>query len=223
MFDYGQVLKILLEWKTDPNVVDAQGFTPLHWACYTGNENMINCLIWHGAHVNMEDSNGVPPLFAAVQHGHKRSTLAMLHAQARLDKVNKQGHTALMLAASMGHIDTVRLLLVYGADLSVIDPDGLTAHDHARARKRLSVLDLLLQCSLNRDKSLPRRKERHLSFQGNKDSPRCAKTKTHDHRALLDSWEGHQQELYNHSNQQVVCDIFVRLDDFKKKHDAKAA
>jgi len=217
MFIHENVLDVLLEWKIDPNVVDAQGFTPLHWACYAGNEHMIGSLISNGAHVNLVDADGVPPLFAAVQHGHLRSTLSMLHARARLDKVNKLGHTALMLAASRGHVDTVRLLLVYGADLSVIDPDGLTAHDHARAHRRLGVLDLLLESSLNRETSASGRPTRRMSLQSNKD-PSCSLGQL----ASVDSWEAHQQQLYYRVNQEVVCDIFVRLDDFRRKHAEKA-
>lgn len=176
---------------------------------------MIINLIIHGASVNTADINGVSPLLTAVQHGHARAALVLLQAHARIDTVNKLGQTALMLASSRGHEDAVRLLLLYGADLSVIDPEGLTAHDHARARKRLKVLDMLLQSSLDRTHSLPHCRRRRLSLQTALTNSEEKKVKT---APCLDSWEGHQQQLYLRSNQEVVCDIFIRLDDFRREH-----
>lgn len=198
----------------DPNLTDASGLSPLHWACYTGNLETVACLIRYGAHVNAVDVNGTPPLFIAVQHGHTRVILAMLHARATLDTVDKFGHTSLMLASSRGQEDAVRLLLVFGSDPSLIDHDGLTAHDHARSRRRLRVLDMLLQSSLNRTVSHPGQLKRCISLPTLLDLPT---TKSHDYFSA-ESWEGHQQQLYHRANKEIVCDMFVRLDDFKRTH-----
>lgn len=201
------------ERNADPNITDANGLSPLHWACYAGNMEMIAYLIVKGAHVNAVDSNGTPPIFAAVRHGHTRAILALLHAHANLNTVDKLGHTSLMLAASNGHEEAVRLLLVYGANPSMIDPEGLTAHDHARARRQLRVLDMLLQSSLNRDNA------RHLRRCNSLPSMCNALALQQNDYDSQESWEGHQQQLYHRANKEIICDLFVRLDDFKNKNN----
>mmetsp|Transcript_26134 Transcript_26134/g.49647 ORF Transcript_26134/g.49647 Transcript_26134/m.49647 type:complete len:329 (+) Transcript_26134:74-1060(+) len=220
MFDQASVLKILLASSVNPNVTDSGGLSPLHWACYSGNVDMVSDLISHGALVNANDENGIPPLFTAVQHGHIMVTLAMLHAQARVNQVDRLGRTPLMVAASRGHDETVRMLLVYGADPSIIDLNGLTAHDHARGCKRIRTLDILLQSSLNRTNSSPLHVKRCLSL---KTMGKTTRTEiaSRTEMASLDTWEGHQQQLYYRANKEIVCDMFVRLDDFRKNHLAK--
>jgi Ca2+-binding EF-hand superfamily protein len=45
------------------------GWMPLHYACYRGNENIVNELLNNGAKINGTNNDGFTPLFYAVQQG----------------------------------------------------------------------------------------------------------------------------------------------------------
>jgi ankyrin repeat protein len=57
-----EVAEFLLAKGVDPNVMNSQGQTPLHWVAYGPHVAVAKLLLHHGADVNVKDGNGRTPL-----------------------------------------------------------------------------------------------------------------------------------------------------------------
>lgn len=57
------------KYKIDININDKVGSTALHWACYTGSENVLNFLLAMNPEINAQDNDGYTPLHLAVISG----------------------------------------------------------------------------------------------------------------------------------------------------------
>lgn len=202
----------LQESNANPNASDNDGVTPLHWACYLGDVKLITPLLAYGANVSSVTKDGTRPLLIAASYGHVRAILLLLHAGANLSDVDSKGRTAPMLASARGHTDAVRLLLLYGADPSILDGSKLSAADHAFTARHNTVLDVLLHACLNR---IPQEKSRRCS-----DCPHPPHTrKLARSRSAAqdedDSWQKHQQDLYDRLSKEIVGDLYARLWNFR--------
>lgn len=187
------------------NSADRDGVTPLFWACYAGNADMMRSLLEHGANVNVVDkSTGYTPLFLTALYGHTEATQVLLTNQASLHVVDNIGRTPLMLAASGGRQDTVRVLLLHGANPARVDAEGLSCIDHAHLGSHDIVVDQLMKFRTRRV-SLP------LCSTYDVSSP-----SRQVQLSSSDNWEKSQQVLYCCLNREIVCDIFVRLTMFKQ-------
>jgi cytohesin len=58
---------------SDVNTASADGMTPLHWACVTGNAEMVNLLLQHGADPDLRNEalDGLTPLDLADSMGYQ--------------------------------------------------------------------------------------------------------------------------------------------------------
>lgn len=63
--------RLLLEWKADPNVAQAGGWTPLHQAAAHGRSEMAELLLSHGASREIESDDGRTPVEMARLKGHE--------------------------------------------------------------------------------------------------------------------------------------------------------
>ena len=70
-FVHPKLLAMLLEYGLDPNSVDSNGWTPLHWAAKRGDAARIAMLEDAGAIFSMASINGWTPDDVATFHGHK--------------------------------------------------------------------------------------------------------------------------------------------------------
>lgn len=66
-----ELVKLLLEWKADPNVAQAGGWTPLHQAAAHGREEAAKILLDHGASLTVKSDDGRTPLEMARAKGHE--------------------------------------------------------------------------------------------------------------------------------------------------------
>ena len=55
----------------NPNYEDEEGTTPLHWAVWNGNLQLVSALVACGANVEKCDKYGVTALFLAKNWGYK--------------------------------------------------------------------------------------------------------------------------------------------------------
>ncbi|KIY73404.1 ankyrin [Cylindrobasidium torrendii FP15055 ss-10] len=110
---------------SDPSCVDAQGWTPLHWACSKGSTLVREMLLERGAALDIRDSHGWTPLFWASFSGDVEAVKSLLSRGA--DHLAKDIHSwsALQWAASRGERRaTVAQLVKHGADYLAKDEAG---------------------------------------------------------------------------------------------------
>jgi hypothetical protein len=82
---YGMIklVKLQLQMGVSPNVVDAVGNTPLHYAAAAGNLEMMRLLIQHGANVQAVSEAGETALHSAIANGQSEGVKLLLKAGAR--------------------------------------------------------------------------------------------------------------------------------------------
>ncbi|KAL2854509.1 ankyrin repeat-containing domain protein [Aspergillus pseudoustus] len=99
------------------NATDLNGRTPLLWAAWNGNLNLVRLLLsTGGADVNARDAGGATPLSVAAQSGYTAIAKVLLETEGI--NVNAAdtiyARAPLSMAAEGGHVEIVRLLLETG-------------------------------------------------------------------------------------------------------------
>jgi ankyrin repeat protein len=124
----GDLEKVKSLVAADPGAVnarDANGRTPLHWACRGGKLEMLDYLAEKGADVNARDRNGTAPLHWAAVSGSAPFVRLLLERRAEPSAADASGDTPLNLAAGRGLMEAGGLLLDAGARLDTAGDKGL--------------------------------------------------------------------------------------------------
>jgi ankyrin repeat protein len=100
----------------DVNATQGDGTTPLHWAVYKVDHELVANLLERGAAANVTNKYGSSPLAEAVKLGDLQLVRQLLEAGADVESPNGDGQTALMLAATIGALDLAKRLVERGAD-----------------------------------------------------------------------------------------------------------
>ena len=84
------VQPLVAKYGADPDVVDAKGFTALHYAAYAGNHAVVEFLVKNGADIDVANPKAkgsrVTPLFLAYQKGRSRvADFLKLHGAKDID------------------------------------------------------------------------------------------------------------------------------------------
>eukprot|EP00731_Ephydatia_muelleri_P012188 Em0006g1082a len=117
------VVKLLLEHRSNIEHRTKDGCTPLMLAAREGHLTVAELLLLHGAQVNVPSgSENNIPLTLACWKGHRNVVELLLRNHSNIEHQNKAGCTPLMLAAREGHREATQLLLDYGAQINV--PSG---------------------------------------------------------------------------------------------------
>jgi ankyrin repeat protein len=103
---------------TDVNAAQGDGTTPLHWAVYKVDRELVAELLDRGAKANVMNRYGSSPLAEAVKLGDLELVKQLVDAGADVDSPNGDGQTALMLAARVGSLEIAKLLVERGADVN---------------------------------------------------------------------------------------------------------
>jgi Zn-dependent protease with chaperone function len=142
-------VKAQLEAGTDPDIQDADGWTPLMWAVHENNIGMINLFVEAGADPGLQDSYEETALIKAISLDYNESVETLIGAGVDINAVDSYGSTPLMAAATYGNMKIVRLLLEAGADPNIRDEDNFTAFLHAKKAGNKDIADLIKQYEKN--------------------------------------------------------------------------
>src|SRR5438874_7975264 len=103
---------------TDVNAAQGDGTTPLHWAVYKIDADLVRALLERGAKPDVVNNFGSSPLAEAVKVANARLVGMLLDAGSNVDVPNQEGQTALMLAARAGSLDIAELPVRNGANVN---------------------------------------------------------------------------------------------------------
>jgi ankyrin repeat protein len=108
----------LIDGGADVNAAQGDGTTPLHWAAYRLDADLVRALLAHGAEPDPKNLFGATPLAETVKAGNAALAKLLLEGGADANAANVDGETVLMLATRAGSVDVARLLLARGADVN---------------------------------------------------------------------------------------------------------
>jgi len=100
------------------NAAQPDGSTPLHWAVYRVDEELVQALLTRGAKADVVNSFGSSPLAEAVRVANVNIVEMLLAADANANRANEDGETPVMLAARTGAVKVADLLVRHGANVN---------------------------------------------------------------------------------------------------------
>lgn len=107
--------------KTNVDIVDSSGYSPLHYASRTGSLQTVKYLVESGANVNLlTRGNLSSPLHRASQQGHSEVVEYLLKNGANASLQDLDGLTALHKAVLGNHARVINLLLSHCPSLVLI-------------------------------------------------------------------------------------------------------
>ena len=107
-------VKLLLDYKANPNLPSPYGWTPLMSACQRGSLSIVKLLLKRGAKPDLRNVHGDTAIIFAANTDRVEMVRALVGAGA--DIRGGTGQTALQIAVQSGAEKTVRYLLSKGAD-----------------------------------------------------------------------------------------------------------
>ena len=130
----------------DVNAAQADGTTPLHWAAYRLDADLVaRCS--RTAQARREKRYGSSPLSEAVKAANPELVEMLLKAGADVDAPNQDGETALMLAARTGSQGVAKELVAGGANVNAREeiPRADRAHAGRGGRVPAELAKLLIE------------------------------------------------------------------------------
>src|SRR5499427_5922771 len=100
------------------NSAQPDGTTPLHWAVYRVDEELVKTLLARGAKADVVNSFGSSPLAEAARVANLSLVGMLLDGGADANRANEDGETPLMLAARTGAVKVAELLVQHGAEVN---------------------------------------------------------------------------------------------------------
>ena len=130
----------------DVNAAQADGTTPLHWAVYRVDAELVEQLLARRARPSVVNRYGSSPLAEAVKVADTRLVEMLLKAGADVEAGNEDEQTPLMLAARTGVVGVAELLVRYRADVNKKELwRGQTALMWASAESQPEMVEFLIQ------------------------------------------------------------------------------
>ncbi|KAJ8674387.1 hypothetical protein QAD02_005649 [Eretmocerus hayati] len=164
------------EFNTDPSIRPCY---PLHMAVRAGKDEVIECLIEKGAHVDVFDDWGHTPLHIAaaldlkltkllIDRGANVNAFDPLPLRDKIERMmnltgqchRKPGRNLcfvcypLHMAVEAGKMDVVKLLIDRGADINALDIEGRSILYYAVKRNSIEMLSFFLKAGVSIDSDL---------------------------------------------------------------------
>jgi len=129
----------------DINERSAKGNTPLMWAVYYGDIDIVTYLISKGADINATDKYRDEPLLMwGVKKGRLNITKLLISKGANVNLSDKYGETALMDSARYGYYEIAALLIKNSASVTAKSENGDTALILAASAGDRKIVELLV-------------------------------------------------------------------------------
>ena len=127
------------------NAWSGDGFAPLHFAAFFGQDSVGRILLEHHADPSAHSRNDmkVTPLHSAAAGRHTAIVHALLDHGAPVNAKQQQGWTALHAAAQNGDQAMVDLLLKYGANPNARNDDGVMPEQLAHDKGHVEIAERL--------------------------------------------------------------------------------
>ncbi|XP_052076824.1 uncharacterized protein LOC127714833 [Mytilus californianus] len=127
----------------DLNVMDFEGDTALHAACYNGHIEVGKLLIEMGMNVNVVNYKGQTPLLMACAKGFFNIAKFLIDNNANINQSDNEKFTPLFYA-SQGNLDTVKLLIKHNCDVNAKNCDDISALHKACSNGHAKIVDILI-------------------------------------------------------------------------------
>ena len=137
------IVKYLIEQKTDVNITNRFGTTPLQIASRTGHMEIVRFLLQSGATINQQNNNQSTSLNLASENGHVKIVQELLKAGADVNLEDKAKDSPLSNAAREGHTEVIRLLIEAKANVNSKNNDGKTPLVLAKEKGHAEAVKLL--------------------------------------------------------------------------------
>jgi ankyrin repeat protein len=132
---HAQSVDLLLENRADPNVVDANGYTPLHKAVRDSDYGMnmagkdvilatVKSLLKHGANANARLNPDASKAAAELEYTANQNDRRRI--ANTVNDVSLMGATPILLAAEVNNLDVIKALVDAGADPLIGTEQGTT-------------------------------------------------------------------------------------------------
>jgi quinoprotein dehydrogenase-associated probable ABC transporter substrate-binding protein len=146
-FGFDKIATLLVEQrKADVELADFDHWTPLMYAAWNDDPEMVNLLARHGAKLDATDSEGLTALSIAAQNTKIKSATTLIEAGADTNHVaGSGGYTPLMLAATAGSQSIVEALLKHAAKVNAKNSGGVTALMIVAANNQSKIAAALLE------------------------------------------------------------------------------
>ncbi|MBV8801527.1 MAG: ankyrin repeat domain-containing protein [Gammaproteobacteria bacterium] len=114
------IVEILIKHHANPNIMNVDGFTPLHFACKDNEKASVHELLRCSQTNPNLFKNNPTAIFEAAKKGYIDIVLMLLNYNANPNLYRPwDGATPIYMAAQLGHYETVKLLLQYQADPTI--------------------------------------------------------------------------------------------------------
>lgn len=142
---------IVQECHADVNNIDANGWSPLHHACYIGDLGSTKFLIENGAKVNAFSNKNRTPLHFAAMNDHVEVVKELIGHQAEIEWQDENKCTPLHLACKKGSLNAAQLLLMSGANVYALDERNWSSLHYAAYNGHPRVCNQLLKWEADND------------------------------------------------------------------------
>lgn len=137
--------KILLKAEESPLFAPKDGWNALHFAAWSGDVDMLNCLLPHcEKDFDQITSQGKTALMLAIEKVNIDAIDILFRSGANLFDSKPNGFNAVLFAAKCGNIDILKRLLIYEQQLSRA-PFGFYSLRIAIERENSEITDILLK------------------------------------------------------------------------------
>eukprot|EP01111_Echinosteliopsis_oligospora_P016524 TRINITY_DN68_c1_g1_i5.p1 TRINITY_DN68_c1_g1~~TRINITY_DN68_c1_g1_i5.p1 ORF type:complete len:315 (+),score=74.90 TRINITY_DN68_c1_g1_i5:292-1236(+) len=138
-----EIVKLLIDSKTDLDLQNADKNTCLHEAAAKGYDDIILLLVKSGAKVDVKNSSGKTALHRAISANHISSCLILLDHGAFIDAQDSLGFTAMHYACFNGSLAGAKFLTEKMASLTVLNVNKKTPLEVALERRHCEISEYL--------------------------------------------------------------------------------